>query len=232
MFLAVLLNTVVATSDPASVPAPIPVSTTYSEAAWVSAASQEPNVTERRTYLRIAAGLNTTEDSDGPGGGSDVEFDDGYLVGLAIGRRMGASESGIGFGLELEALWTDQDAEDDGPIDAVRDVTVAGAFLNGLVDFRIADSFTIFGSAGLGPAWLDIGTTSDAINDFDDEDGPFLAWQLRAGVAWHLGESTAFHLAYRFLNVDDAEIDDDLGAADFDLETQQHGIEAGFTFGI
>jgi len=228
MLLAAIVLPMVAASEPETVPAPIPVSSSLTAPAWASA--QEPNVTERRTYLRVAAGLNTTEDSDGPG--TDVEFDDGYLVALALGRRMGASESGIGFGLELEALWTDQDTEDDGPIDAVRDVTVAGAFLNGLVDFRIADSFTIFGSAGLGPAWLDVGTESDALNDFDDEDGPFLAWQLRAGVAWHLGESTAFHIAYRFLNVDDAEIDDDLGGADFDLETQQHGIEVGLTFGM
>ena len=41
-------------------------------------------------------------------------------------------------------------------------------------------------------------------------------------VAWTLG--------YRFLNIDDAEIDDDLGGASFDLETQQHIFQLGVRF--
>jgi opacity protein-like surface antigen len=51
-------------------------------------------------------------------------------------------------------------------------------------------------------------------------------------VAWHLSENTTFSVGYRFLNIDDAEIDDDLGDASFDLETQQHVLEVGLTFGI
>jgi hypothetical protein len=34
------------------------------------------------------------------------------------------------------------------------------------------------------------------------------------------------------MNVDDVEIDDDTGNEDFDLETQQHVIELGLTFGF
>ncbi len=185
---------------------------------------------ERRTYLRIGGGLATTEDSGGPS--EDVEFDDGFLLALAVGRRMGAGTTGLGFGLEIEGLFTDQDADDGGTVEPVRDTTVYGAFLNGVLDFRIADSFTLYGTAGLGPAWLDIGTKSDGINDFDDEDGPFLAWQAKAGVAWHLGEASSFSLGYRFVNIDDVEIEDELSGDSFDLETQQHGIEVGFAFGL
>ena len=87
-------------------------------------------------------------------------------------------------------------------------------------------------ATGIGAAMLDVGTESDALNDFDDEDGPFLTWQLRAGVQWQLSERVALNAGYRFLNIDDAEIDDDIGDADFDLETQQHVIDVGLSLGL
>lgn len=201
-----------------------------SSAAWTAPYYVQESHTVRNSYLRLSGGLVTTEDSSGPN--EDIGFDEGYLLGIAFGRRMGASETGLGFGLELEGLWTDQDADNKGPIQALTDVTVAGVLLNGTLDFRIADSVSLYGGAGIGAAWLNVGTKSDSINDFKDEDGPFLAWQLRAGVAWHLSENTAFNVGYRFLNIDDAQIDDGLGGASFDLQTQQHVLEVGLTFGI
>jgi opacity protein-like surface antigen len=185
---------------------------------------------EKRTYVRVTGGITTTEDSDGPD--EDVEFDEGYLLSLGLGHRLGARETGLGFALELDGFWSDQDADDEGVLQAVTDVTAAGVLANGVVDYRLADQFTLYGAAGIGAAWLDIGTASDGINEFDDEDGPFLAWQLKAGVAWNFGENTALHLGYRFLNIDDAEIDDGIGDADFDLQTQQHVLELGLLFGI
>lgn len=195
-----------------------------------SAPPSAESKTEHKTYLRLTGGLVTTADSDGPE--EDIEFDEGYLAAVALGRRIGASESGLGFALELEGVWTDQDAADQGPIQAVTDVSVLGALLNAVLDFKFADAFSIYGGAGIGPAWLDVGTESDSINDFDDEDGPFLAWQARVGAAFHFSESVAVHLGYRFLNIDDAQIDDDLGAASFELETQQHVLELGLLLGI
>lgn len=182
------------------------------------------------TYLRVNAGLVTTESTDGPD--EEIDFDEGYLLSLAIGQRMSSGSNPLNFALELEGMWNDQDADDDGPIQAIQDVSVLGAFLNGVLDFRIADRFSLYAGAGIGGAWMDVGTESDALNDFDDEDGPFLSWQAKAGVMWRTSDSTALSLGYRFLNIDDVEIDDDLGAASFDLETQQHAIEFGLTFGI
>lgn len=182
------------------------------------------------TYLRINGGLVTTEESDGPD--EEIDFDEGYLVGLALGQRVSSGRNPLNFALELEGLWTDQDADDDGPIQAIQDITVIGAFLNGLFDFRVADRLSLYAGAGIGGAWMDIGTESDALNDFDDEDGPFLSWQAKAGLMWRTSDSTALSVGYRFLNIDDVEIDDDIGSASFDLETQQHAIELGLTFGI
>lgn len=182
------------------------------------------------TYLRINGGLVTSEASDGPD--EEIDFDEGFLVAVAIGQRMSSGDQPLNFDLELEGLWTDQDADSDGPIEAVRDVSVLGAMLNGTVDFRLADRFSIYGGAGIGAAWLDVGTASDGLNSFDDEDGPFLAWQAKAGIMWRFSTNTAFLVGYRFLNIDDAEIDDSLGSASFDLETQQHVLELGLRFGI
>ncbi|HEV8112191.1 MAG TPA: outer membrane beta-barrel protein [Planctomycetota bacterium] len=198
--------------------------------AWPAPIIVQESHTEKKSYLRLSGGLTTTEDSSGPD--EDIKFNEGYLLGVAFGRRVGASDTGLGFCFELEGLWTDQDADDDGPIQAVSDVSVAALLLNGLLDFRIADAVGLYGGAGIGVAWLNVGTEADSLHEFNDEDGPFLAWQARAGVEFHLSGSTTLNVGYRFLNIDDANIDDDIGAASFDLQTQQHVLEVGISFGI
>ena len=186
--------------------------------------------TEKRTYLRLNGGLVTTESSGGPD--EEIDFDEGYLLAAAFGWRLGASDTGLGFSIELEGLWTDQDADDDGPIEAISDLSVLGGMLNGVLDFRFADSISLYAGAGVGAAWLNVGTESDSLGEFDDEDGPFLAWQARAGLAFHLSHTTSLSFGYRFLNVDDVNIDDGAGDPSFDLETQQHALEIGLVFGI
>ena len=162
-------------------------------------------------YLQTGFGLVTTENSGGPG--EEIDFDEGFAVPFAFGRRfVSESNERLGFDLELEGVFTDQDTDDpDGPISALRDVTVLGLLVNGAADFSLSRSFSIYGGAGLGAAMLDVGTQSDSINDFNDEDGPFLAWQVKAGVRWWANESVSWSLGYRLLNIDDAEIDDDIG---------------------
>jgi opacity protein-like surface antigen len=193
--------------------------------------AQESHDEHNETYLRVTGGFLTSEESEGPD--EEIDFDEGYLVSVGFGGRLTEWENGGGFGLELDGVWTDQDTDDDGPIESVEDVTVLGALINGIFDFRLAERFSIYAGAGVGAAWADVGTQSDALNDFDDEDGPFLAWQAKAGLAWRFGDGdTALHFGYRFLNIDDIEIDDDVGGASFDLETQQHVLEAGLIFGF
>lgn len=178
-------------------------------------------------YLRVNGGLVTTEESSQ--GSEEIDFDEGFLLALAVGQRVTSGEHAVNFNMEIEGLFTDQDADDDGVLQAVNDVTVMAAFLNGMLTVDLAERFAFYGGAGIGPGWLDIGTESG----FDDEDGPFLAWQARAGFAWRFAESTALELGYRFVNIDDAEVDDGgVGNTSFDLETQQHGLEVGLCFGL
>jgi len=180
-------------------------------------------------YLRIGGGLVTTTSSSGPD--EDIDFDEGVLASVAFGQRMNRG-AGANFSLELEGVWSDQDADDQGPIVAVQDVTVGAVFLNGVFDIPLGERASAYLGAGIGAAWVDVGTTSDAVNDFDSDEGPYLSWQARAGLEWRFASSTALYVGYLFMNIDDVDISDDLGAASFDLETQQHVIEAGLTLGI
>lgn len=181
-------------------------------------------------YARFNVGWTTTENSDGPD--EEVDFDEGFLLAAAVGHSFGRGQSATDFGLEFEGIWTDQEADTNGPAQPVRDTNVGALMLNGTIDFRIAEKFSIYGAAGLGGAWVDVGTESDTLSDFDEEDGPFLAWQAKAGIAWHFGARTALQIGYRFFNVDDVELDDDANDASFELETQQHVLEAGIVFGF
>jgi opacity protein-like surface antigen len=181
-------------------------------------------------YLQLGAGLTTTTESD-QSGGEEVDFDEGFAVPVALGTRFGAIDgNAVAFDLELEGFYTDQDADDEGVIQAVSDVTVLGALVNGVGEFALTDTLGLYAGGGIGAAGLDVGTESDAVNDFDEEDGPFLAWQLKAGLRLWATDDVSWNLGYRFLNIDDAEIDDDLGGASFELETQQHILELGLRF--
>jgi len=222
-FTAALLATPAATTTEVAAPA---------EVVWTATAPTfvQSEARERRNYLRLGGGLVTTEDSSGPD--EDIEFDEGYLLSVAIGQRFGASDTGLGLALELEGIWTDQDADDTGPLQAVSDVTVGAVMINGVLDLRLADQISLYGGAGVGAAWVDVGTKSDSLHDFDADDGPRLAWQAKAGLAWQLGGNTSVFAGYRFLNIDDSDIDDGIGTSSFDLETQQHVLEVGLLFGI
>lgn len=177
-------------------------------------------------YLRVNGGGVTTVDSDGPS--EDVEFDEGWLGAVAIGKHLTGNDA-VDFGLELEGVYTFQDTKDDTALDNVK--TLA-AYLNGLFDFRLSDSFSIYAGAGIGAAWMDVGTTTNSLNDFNDENGAFLTWQAKAGVMWRLSSNTGLSLGYRFRNIDDNKVQDDLSNSSFDLQTEQHVIELGLTFGL
>ena len=182
-------------------------------------------------YLHLAAGLTTTRDSDGPG--EEIDFDEGYAIPVAIGVRFGADDgNAFAFDIELEGIWTDQDASTSGALQAVTDLSVLGALVNGVGEFALSDRIALYAGGGIGLAELDAGTTTDALNDFDEEDGPFLAWQVKAGLRFWSSGSTAWDIGYRFLNIDDATIDDDLAGASFDLQTEQHVLELGLRFGL
>lgn len=179
---------------------------------------------------RIGADLVTTESADGPE--EDIDFDEGYGLSVGVLRRF-ASEDGDAWAYDLgiEGFWTDQDADDDDIVSAVRDVNTTGLMFEGIADYALSDRSSLYAGAGLGAAWVDVG--QDSGTDFDEDDGPFLAWQIKLGARWDLSTTTALDVGYRLRNIDDVELDDDGGGLDdasFDLETQQHMLGIGIRF--
>lgn len=233
-FLPVVLAALGADQSPPSL-APL-VAEPATSAAWaLTAPSTKTLLADHRrqdgAFIRTGIGLATIKDANSPD--EDIEFDEGYFIPLALGVTFGAEDANaFAFDIEAEGIWSDQDADDEGPIQAVSDITIIGGLLNGLADLALGEAFTIYAGGGIGAAWMDIGTESDALNDFNDEDGPFLSWQGKAGLRWWANETLSFNVGYRFLNIDDVEIDDDIGNADFDLKTRQHSLELGVGFAL
>lgn len=179
-------------------------------------------------YWSLGASLVTTSSSDGPS--EDIDFDEGWGAQVAFGRRFyGENEGGILFDAEVEALYTDQEPESDGPFN---DLNTAALMLNGLGAVPLGERAEVFFGGGVGLGWLDVGSSGDGLSSFDDEDGPFFSWQLRAGLRFDVGTATQLEVGYRFLNIDDAEIDDGIGDSDFDLQTKQHSLGLSLRFGV
>ena len=238
--------------SPAPLPPPTaspgiePLSTSFEPSAFVSAAATgaipaasltapqnrfEGNATHSDWYVQVGYQHVTTRSSDGPS--EDVEFDEGFAVPLILGKRFSSnSYENLGFAIELEGIYSDQEAENDPVFDAVRDITAVNVLLNGVADYSFNERFGIYAGGGIGVSFLDVGNESDNLSEFEDEDGPFLSWQLKAGAIVQATESLGIDIGYRFLNIDDVELDDTNGNADFDLQIEQHMVGVGFRFDL
>lgn len=187
---------------------------------------------ERRSawYVAIGGGLTSTEDSQGLS--DDLSFDEGWAAHAAVGHRFGPIDAGrLGWALELEALYSDQDVDAEGATTASSDVSLLGGYVNALLEFPISDFVGIYAGGGLGAASINVGDFSDDLSDFSEDDGPYFSWQAKAGVRLWSQSGVSLSLGYRFVNVDDAELDDG-GGAEFDLETTQHMLELGLRFAL
>jgi opacity protein-like surface antigen len=180
-------------------------------------------------YWSLGGSFVTTRSSDGPS--EEIDFDEGWGAQVAFGHRhYGSEKRSLMFDLEVEGLYTDQEPDrDDGPFE---DLNTAAIMLNALGALPVGERAEVFFGGGLGLGWLDIGSSSDGLNSFDDEDGPFFAWQLRAGLRFDVAATTQLEVGYRFMNIDDAQIDDGIGDSDFDLETEQHSLGLSVRFGV
>ena len=177
------------------------------------------------SYWRIGAGLTSTNDSQGLS--DDLSFDEGVAVSIGWGRRSAPFGEAC-WALELEAFYSDQDVDATGLTTATSDVSVLALFGNAIYNFPLGQSFEGYVGGGIGLAGVTVGDFSDDLSDFDEDDGPYFSWQGKAGIHLLSGQSSELGIGYRFLNVDDTEIDD--GSSSFDLETTQHVLELSYGF--
>jgi len=228
--IAALLSACTLTTDPSMGGAAVNSATPLTTSAWLPSATQDGTRDDTSPwYWSLGASFVTTRSSDGPS--EEINFDDGWGLQVALGRRIhGDSEADLAFDFEVEGLYTDQEADSDGG--PLNDLNTAAIMLNGLGALPVGERAEFFFGGGLGLGWLDVGTRSDGLSSFDDEDGPFFAWQLRAGLRFDVAETTQLEVGYRFLNIDDAQVDDGIGDSDFDLKTEQHSLGVSVRFGV
>jgi opacity protein-like surface antigen len=195
---------------------------------WVPSSPAVQDVDASPWYWSLGGSFVTTSSSDGPG--EEIDFDEGWGAQVAFGRRYyGDPENALMFDVEVEGLYTDQEPDRDGPLN---DLNTAAIMLNGLGAVAVGERTEVFFGGGVGLGWLDVGTESDSLTSFDDEDGPFFSWQVRAGLRFDVAETTQLEVGYRFLNIDDAEVDDGIGDSDFELSTEQHSLGISVRFGV
>jgi len=227
-----LLALALLSADPTTAPEPEPLTLPTLNVPTASSLQDEFDTTVQSDwYLQVGFQTVTTRSSDGPD--EEIDFDEGFAASLLLGRRFQWSEDGrLGFSGELEGIYSDQESETDEFFAAVRDVTGLSVLVNGVADYALTDRFALYGGGGLGLSLLDVGSENDDLDAFDDEDGPFLSWQAKAGLLFQATDSLVIDVGYRFLNIDDAEIDDSNGNADFDLQTRQHMLGLGLRFDL
>jgi opacity protein-like surface antigen len=198
---------------------------------------------------------NNTPLPAGTSVGWSTEFDTGYTVSAALGRRFGNGLRG-----EIELAYQSNDVDTHGnvraagiPLDnedvgvlisgapqqgaTVGDVVADGrgsldtTFLmaNLYYDFTPYGAFTPYVGGGLGVGFVNVDYSPSGVGIVDD-DATVLAYQIIAGASYALNDRTALFAQYRYRATEDVETDVDLFPASLDVENRASVIEVGLRF--
>lgn len=169
-------------------------------------------------YVGVEGGYNAADDLTGfinpPANtaGGTANLDGGFTIGAKLGYQFnpwGALRPRV----ELEGGYLEN------TIDKIQAFNAGGpvgtpfqgggnfnafyGLLNGYLDYRLWNNFSIFGGGGVGFASEHAANVSaGGVNIIDDRDTGF-AWDLTAGVSYELSPTVTFDLAYRFLRFQD-----------------------------
>lgn len=131
------------------------------------------------TYAALRGGFNDLRPSNliGSGVNSEAKFDNGTVLGLAIGHAYGN-----GWRMEAEVSRRDNDVKSVSGVSGTGDVTSHALMLNGYYDFPAVSGITPYLGLGAGYALIDADVSPVGGSRIDDSDGTF-AWQAIAGLA-------------------------------------------------
>jgi opacity protein-like surface antigen len=147
---------------------------------------------------------------------SSVDFDDGLMVGIAIGR-----DYLFGMRAEGELLYTDNDIKGS----ANGDASALGVFANLYYDFNRGGRIQPFLGAGIGMMKVDF---DDGVID---DDATEFAYQAKAGVAYKINDRLTADLVYRYLQVTDLEFGTGSSKIEGDYDTQAVTVGLRYKFG-
>ncbi|MBL8530443.1 MAG: porin family protein [Hyphomonadaceae bacterium] len=198
---------------------------------------------------------NNTPLPAGTGVGWTTEFDTGYTVSAAIGRRFSNGLRG-----EIELAYQNNDVDTHNNVQAAgipldtQDVGVLisgaprqGATVGAVVadgrgsidttflmanlyyDFPQYGAFTPYVGGGLGVGFVNVEYAPSGVGIVDDDDTVF-AYQAVAGASYALNDNMALFAQYRYRATEDVGTEVDLFPASLDVENRASVIEAGLRF--
>jgi opacity protein-like surface antigen len=187
--------------------------------------------------------------------GWTTEFDAGYALSAAFGRRFA---NGLRGEIELayqsndidthngvQAAGISLDGEDAGVLisgspqlgvsvgelvdDGRGSVTTTFVMANALYDFTAYGGFRPYIGAGLGVGFVNVDYSPSGVGIVDDDD-TVLAYQLIAGASFDVNERIALFGQYRYRATEDVETEVSLFDASLDIENRASVLEAGLRF--
>jgi opacity protein-like surface antigen len=191
---------------------------------------------------------------DGTSVGWTTDFDRGYALAGAIGRRYGAFRGEVEVAYQNNNVGSHTNVlvgggaigtEDAGVLvtgsgnlgvsvaDLVADgqggVETIFVMANAFVDIDTGTALTPYLGAGVGVGFVDVNFSPSAVTIIDDTSTEF-AWQAMAGAAYQVSPSTEFYVGYRYRSTSDAGVAASLFSANLDVENTTSIIEGGIRF--
>ena len=179
-------------------------------------------------YLEVGGGISLLSDVEITqlGVRADIEADEGYILSAAIGTQFENVH------VELEALFFENGFNQiSGSGTSVKlggDLTSIGGMANVYYDFDFGKNWRPFLGGGVGMMRVDISNASAPGFTSVDDDDRAIAYQLKAGLSYSLGNHADFVISYRYLMTDDLDIASTGGPPISTDGIDSHGVEARF----
>lgn len=181
-------------------------------------------------YLGVQGAMSFVDEADADfsgtaSGSSDIDFDTGYGVGLALGYMPGGTGTffdSLRFDLEYYYRKSDLDSADG--ISIGDDLSSKSAMINAYYDINTGTRWMPYVGAGAGMSEVSLDVPSLVL---DDDDTVF-AWNLMAGVGYapEALPNTVWSIGYRYFATSDPEFSSPTGAR-VEHDYNVHNVEAG-----
>jgi opacity protein-like surface antigen len=173
-------------------------------------------------YVSAVGGVAFLEDSDMKDNRRDeVNTDPGYAFAVAVGKRIGVLDKEIR--VEGEIGYQKSEVDDCSKCrDLTGDIKAYSFLVNGYFDLVRGKKIVPYLTAGIGAAKVDAD-----VNHFAHVDDIGLAYQVGAGIAYHISDNWHIDLKYRFFSV--VEVDG-FGLENLNLEFTSNNIFLGVRY--
>lgn len=191
---------------------------------------------------------------DGTPVGWTTDFNRGYAISAAYGRRYGMLRG------ELELAWQRNGVDSHRNVSAgglsignedagvlvtgspnlgvtVSDLVADGQgslrtvylMANAFIDVPTSGPITPYIGVGVGAGFVSIDYSPSGVTIIDDGSTEF-AWQAMAGASWALTPNTEVYAGYRYRRTSDVSVDASLFSAAFDVQNRGSMIEGGLRY--